>query len=78
MGPEPNWKRKMAEMTVVKLESKMVTKAFLKPSSIADFTDLPARRSSLILSKMRTLASTAIPMLKIRPAMPGRVRVARK
>ena len=32
--------------------------------------------SSLILSKIRTFASTAIPTVKIIPAIPGNVRVA--
>ena len=32
--------------------------------------------SSLILSKIRTLASTAIPMVRTIPAIPGRVKVA--
>mgnify|MGYP003317248477 CR=1 FL=1 len=34
--------------------------------------------SSLILSKINTLASTAIPTVKIIPAIPGRVKVASK
>ena len=36
MAPVPNWNRKTAEMTVVRLASKMVQKAFLKPASMAD------------------------------------------
>ena len=34
--------------------------------------------SSLILSKIKTFASTAIPTVNIIPAMPGKVRVASK
>ena len=34
--------------------------------------------SSLILSKIKTFASTAIPTVKIIPAIPGRVKVASK
>ena len=38
--------------------------------------DFSVFNSSFILSKMRTLASTAIPTVKIIPAIPGRVKVA--
>ena len=41
MGPVPNWNRNTAEMTVVRLESKIVQNAFLKPASMADLGDLP-------------------------------------
>ena len=34
--------------------------------------------SSLILAKIRTLASTAIPTVKTMPAIPGKVKVAPK
>ena len=36
----------------------------------------PVNNSSLIRSKIRTLASTAIPIVSIKPAIPGRVNVA--
>jgi hypothetical protein len=78
MGPVPNWNRKTAEMMVVRLESKMAVKAREKPWDTALRTPLPTASSSFILSKMRTLASTAMPMARMMPAMPGRVRAALK
>ena len=39
-------------------------------------TELPFLNSSLILSKINTFASTAIPIVKIMPAIPGNVKVA--
>src|SRR4030042_106441 len=61
MGPVPNWNRKMAEMMVVRLESKIALKARLNPVAIEFKMPLPRAFSSLILSKMRTLASPATP-----------------
>ena len=78
MGPVPNWNRKTAEMTVVRLESKIVQNAFLKPASMADLGDLPRLSSSRMRSKISTLASTAMPMDRMMPAMPGMDRVALK
>ena len=57
------------------LESKIALKAFLKPSSIADLTERPLASSSLIRSKISTLASTAIPIVRMIPAIPGKVKV---
>ena len=45
---------------------------------MADFTVRPERSSSRMRSKMSTLASTAIPTVRMMPAMPGSVRVASK
>src|SRR5579864_2087042 len=53
----------------------MEVKARSKPLSIAERTVRPARSSSRIRSKTSTLASTAMPMVKMTPAMPGRVSV---
>lgn len=49
--------------------------AFLKPVAIADLTDTPLASSSLIRALMITLASTAIPIPRIIPAIPGNVNV---
>ncbi len=49
-------------MMVVRLESKMAVKAREKPCETALATPLPRASSSLILSKIRTLASTAMPI----------------
>ena len=54
----------------------MAEYALLYPSAIASFIPLPARISSLIRSKIRTLASTAIPIVRTIPAIPGNVRTA--
>ena len=40
--------------------------------------DFSVFNSSLILSKIKTFASTAIPTVKIIPAIPGNVNVASK
>jgi len=77
MGPVPNRNRAAAVMSVVTWESTMVTKALSYPASIADRTVLPSFNSSRMRSKMRTLLSTAIPMPRAIPAMPGSVSVAR-
>ena len=56
-------------------ESRMEFQARLKPASTAAGSDLPTRSSSFIRSKMRMLASTAMPTESTKPAMPARVRV---
>ena len=56
----------------------MVKNALLKPASTAATTALPARNSSRMRSKIRTFESTAMPMVRMTPAMPGSVRVAPK
>ena len=56
----------------------IVESARLKPASIATRIDLPEKTSSLKRSKIRMLASTATPIDKIIPAMPGNVIVALK
>ena len=58
--------------------SVIVERARLKPASIATRMDLPEKTSSLKRSKIRMFASTATPIDKIIPAMPGKVIVALK
>ena len=65
----------MDEISVVTCESKIVRKARSYPAASAPRNDLPLADSSRIRSKIRTLASTAIPIVRSTPAMPGRVRV---
>src|SRR5438309_5989692 len=77
-GPSPNKNRKAHETTVVTWVSTMVHHALLKPFSTAATTDLPDRSSSRIRSKMSTFESTAIPMVRIMPAIPGKVSTAWK
>ncbi len=76
IGPEPNWYKISAARIVVTFASIIVVIALEKPLSTADLDFLPFSNSSLILSKIITFASTAIPTVKINPAIPGNVRVA--
>ena len=64
-----------ATMTLVRLPSRMAEKARSKPSFTEPSTVLPERISSRMRSAVMTLASTPMPMLRMMPAMPGRVRV---
>src|SRR6185369_11192918 len=70
--------RNKTAISEVTWESMMVQKARLKPMSMDVAGDLPAQYSSLMRSKMITLASTVIPTVNTRPAMPVRVRVILK
>ena len=63
---------------VVTCVSMIVKKALLKPTDTAEETTLPFRSSSRMRSKIKTFESTAMPMVKITPAMPGSVSVALK
>ena len=76
IGPLPNENKARAANNVVKLASIIVEIALWKPASIASTIFLPALNSSLILSKIKTFASTAIPTVRIIPAILGRDRVA--
>src|SRR5206468_11370011 len=49
-----------------------------KPFSIAARTVFPSRRSSRMRSNTSTFESTAMPSVRMMPAMPGSVRVALK
>ena len=62
-------------MRVVTLPSTMEEVAFLKPISTALCTVFPVASSSRIRAKMITFASTAIPIDRIIPAIPGKVKV---
>ena len=76
IGPEPMKKRITAAIKVVILASKIVVRDFVYPESKATIELFSFFNSSLILSKIKTFASTAIPTVKIIPAIPGSVRVA--
>src|ERR1035437_730739 len=56
-------------------ESLIDVQALEKPNSIAVSCDLPCLNSSFILSKIKMLASTAMPIERIKPAIPERVKV---
>ena len=64
------------KINVVKLESIIEDKAFLNPSLTAIFRLFPSASSSLILSKIKMLASTDKPMVSTIPAIPGSVSTA--
>ena len=74
--PVPKMNRIIPVRKVVTLESIMDDNAFLNPSVTANLKFLPNASSSLIRSKISTLASTAIPMDNTIPAMPGMVSTA--
>ena len=76
--PEPRKPRTAAAIRVVTLPSMMADRAFWKPIFMAAFTVFPEAISSRIRAKMITFASTAMPMDRIMPATPGRVRVMSK
>src|SRR3990167_4729674 len=76
MGPEPNWNSMNAAMSVVVLESTMALRALLKPLLIAAGSGRSFRVSSRMRSLIRMLASTAMPKVKMMPAMPGNVSVS--
>ena len=73
--PEPNANNTKPAIIVVTLPSKIEENASLKPESMDAKSDFPIRSSSLILSKIMTLASTAMPIERIIPATPGSVIV---
>ena len=75
--PVPRKNSTAHAIRVVMLESRIAVNARLKPESIALLTVLPFLSSSLTRSKMMTFASTAIPMDRMMPAMPGRDRLTR-
>ena len=73
--PEPSTPSTAAAISVVIFPSKIADIAFLNPVSIALATERPAAISSLIRAKIITFASTAIPIERIIPAIPGSVSV---
>ena len=75
-GPDPKINRIIAAIIVVMFASKIVIFDFEYPLSKAIRLFFSLLVSSFILSKIKTFASTAIPTVKIIPAIPGRVRVA--
>ena len=78
IGPDPNINKIKAVNPVVIFASNIDDKALLKPSLTDCLRPLALESSSLILSNIRTLASTDIPIVKTIPAIPGKVRTAPK
>ena len=78
IAPVPKLIRKMAAIRVVRFASRIDDHALPKPETTEALTVRPLCNSSRIRSNTSTLASTAMPMVRIRPAMPGRVSAAPK
>ena len=76
IGPVPKANRTTAAIKVVIFASDIDDKALSYPELILPWAVPPDRNSSLIRSKIRTLASTAIPTVRTIPAIPGRVSEA--
>ena len=76
IGPEPKIYNTSAVRPVVMFASNIEDSALLKPSLIDFFNPFSFLNSSLILSNIKTLASTDIPIVRTIPAIPGRVRTA--
>lgn len=72
---EPNQNKIKQVIMLEILESLIEGQALANPSSIEVPSGLPFFNSSLVLSNIKTLASTAIPMERIKPAIPERVKV---
>ncbi len=73
--PEPISHSTTAAISVVMLPSRIADNAFWKPVFSELRTLLPLAISSFTRAKMMTFASTAMPMPRMMPAMPGRVSV---
>jgi hypothetical protein len=71
----PNHERMRQVINEETFESRIESQARVKPSSIAASRVRPLRSSSFKRSKMRMLASTAIPIERIKPAIPASVNV---
>ena len=71
----PNHIKTALVMSVEILASLMAVQALLNPISIDDKSVRPNRNSSLVLSNINILASTAIPIDNINPAKPASVKV---
>ena len=80
IGPVPKTYKMIPVSKLVIFASMIADNAplTLNPSWIDCFKPFFFERPSLILSKMITLASTDIPMVKMIPAIPGRVSTALK
>ena len=75
IGPVPNWNRNAAEISDATWVSRMVSNTRSKPAATACFAPLPAASSSLMRSKISTFESTPMPIVRMKPAMPGSVMV---
>ena len=74
--PVPSMKSTPAPTMVVTWLSKTAVNARRKPICTEARRLFPDHNSSLSRSKIRTLASTAMPIESTKPAIPGRVKTA--
>ncbi len=64
----------MTQVIIVEMfESRIDGQAWSKPASIAAESVRPVRSSSFMRAKISTLASTAMPIERMKPAMPASV-----
>ena len=73
--PEPNQYKIAQVIREEILESRIEGKALANPNLSEVAKSLPSLNSSFILSKIRILASTAMPIERINPAIPAKVKV---
>ena len=76
IGPVPKINRMRAVSPVVILASRIEDRALLNPSAMAFRMPFPFLNSSRTRSKISTLASTEIPIVRTIPAIPGSVSTA--
>ena len=76
IGPVPNWNRNAAPISAERCVSTSVRNTRLKPALIDARTPRCAASSSLMRSKISTFESTPMPIVRMKPAMPGSVIVA--
>ena len=76
IGPVPKINKISAVKPVVIFASNIEERALLKPSEIDLRIPFPLSSSSLTLSKIKTFASTDIPIVRTIPAIPGKVSTA--
>ena len=74
-GPLPRNQSTAAAIRVVMFPSRIADMALWKPAFSDACTEVPAESSSFTRAKMMTFASTAIPIPRMIPAIPGRVSV---
>ena len=73
--PVPKLKRMAQVISEEMLESRIEDQALSNPAKSDSSLGLPHLTSSLILSKIKMLASTAMPIERTKPAIPANVKV---
>ena len=78
IGPVPNWNRNAAAISEVTCVSSSVRNTRAKLALTAARAPRCAASSSLMRSKISTFESTPMPIVRMKPAMPGSVMAAPK